>query len=434
MGADLCCNRCPRKWHHKCYGVDGNSNESWSSLTDGTLHATVHFAVLSRSLHRFTCAVCLLSDMVVGSVPHSPSQSKYLCELIIGSQCAHMHAVTLKTQGNYVSAVKRADMFFDQTGIPVLPCHGTVTTLNLEMFMQHHSRVGGSKSSGKGLAVSTLEGVRAGVSYVFAQFGLDPPFSPRVWAGLRQRIGTDTAQVWSMTMSVVKALLEVLELEARAATESGDVEKLLEVVESQLLVAIMWYGGLRGNEPMGLLVQDMRGKSGTGIQRSRSGGHAWEYVLLVFRFATKGNREGKVVEVPIMSVTGEKVQVGMYCQRCVRVWEVMGRVSGPAFLSVSGRGILKWGGVLGWCRLRLQPRVNVVKKSGHEDLVSVAVSQVYDNTFRRGFDSHAQDSGVNPILIEQHQRWRGKGKQHDRLVIHYDRASLWRALLITLMS
>ena len=120
-----------------------------------------------------------------------------------------------------------------------------------------------------------------------------------------------------MTMSVVKALLEVLELEARAAIESGDVEKLLEVVESQLLVAIMWYGGLRGNEPMGLLVQDMRGKSGTGIQRSRSGGHAWGYVLLVFRFATKGNREGKVVEVPIMSVTGEKVQVGMYCQRYV---------------------------------------------------------------------------------------------------------------------
>ena len=431
-GADLCCNSCPRTWHHQCYGVSNTT--SWSSLSSGTLHATVHFASLSRSLHRFTCAVCLLASLVVGQVPHSLPQATYLCELIMGSQCAHMHAVTLKTQGNYVSAVKRADNFFDETGIPVLPCHGTVATLQLEMFLQHHSHVGGSKSGGKGLAVSTLEGVRAGIAYAFAQFGVRPPFSDRTWKGLRRRIGTDTAQVWSMTIGVVHALLAVLEGEGVKAKASGDVDSLLEVVESQLLVAIMWYGGLRGNEPMSLLIEDFKGPSGTGVQRARSGGCLWNYVLLVFRFPTKGNQEGRVIEVPLMAITGEGINIGRYCQRCILVWAMKGRVGGPAFLSASGRASLKWGGVLGWCRSRLQPRVNVVKASGHEDLQNVQVCEVHDNTFRRGFDTHAQDAGVHVLLIEQHQRWRGKGSQHDRLVIHYDRGSLWRALLVTLMT
>ena len=135
-----------------------------------------------------------------------------------------------------------------------------------------------------------------------------------------------------------------------------------------------------------------------------------------------------------MAVTGEGVTIGRYCNRCVQVWAMKGRIGGPAFLSASGRALLKWGGVLGWCRSRLQPRVNVVKASGHEDLQSVQVCEVHDNTFRRGFDTHAQDAGVHILLIEQHQRWRGKGSQHDRLVIHYDRGSLWRALLVTLMT
>jgi hypothetical protein len=237
-----------------------------------------------------------------------------------------------------------------------------------------------------------------------------------------------------MTIGVVHALLAVLEQEAVSARVSGSVDLLLEVVESQLLVAFMWYGGLRGNEPMGLLIEDLRGPSGTGIQRARSGGCTWNYVMLVFRFPTKGNQEGRVIEVPLMAVTGEGVTIGRYCNRCVQVWAMKGRVVGPAFLSVSGRAVLKWGGVLGWCRSRLQPRVNVVKSSGNEDLRGVQVCQVHDNTFRRGFDTHAQDSGVNVLLIEQHQRWRGKGAQHDRLVIHHDRGSLWRALLITLMT
>ena len=94
--------------------------------------------------------MCLLASLVMGQVPYSLLQATYLCELIMGSQCAHMLAVTLKTQGNYVSAVKRAGNFFDETGIPVLRCHGTVATLQLEMFLQNHSHIGGPSQEVKG--------------------------------------------------------------------------------------------------------------------------------------------------------------------------------------------------------------------------------------------------------------------------------------------
>ena len=100
--------------------------------------------------------------------------------------------------------------------------------------------------------------MRAGIAYAFAQFGVKPPFSDRTWKGLRRRIGTDKAQVWPIMIGVVHALSAVLEDEGLKAKASGDVDLFLGVVESQLLVAIMWYGGMRGNGPMGLLIEDFK--------------------------------------------------------------------------------------------------------------------------------------------------------------------------------
>lgn len=419
---------CQRVWHHQCYRVHPERYE-WLSTAATVLTATAAFAALSRSVGRFSCASCLLPAQHAGAP--SFDRIEYMRELIVGAQCSEMHAVSVNTQSGYVGVVKKADNFFEWFGVPVLPMHGAVTSLGLEMFMQHHSRVGGTRSGGRGLAASTLEGVRAGVAHVFSQFGLLPPFSSRAWSGLRQRIGTSTVQAWSMTMSVVREVLIVLEFEFVQARRAGDVAVMLEVAESQLLTSVMWFGGLRGNEPMMLRVDDLRGRSGSGIQSSFSGGAVHDFVLLKFRWPTKTNRFGVVTELPIAAVTGSGVPVGAFCARCVRLWEVQGRTSGPAFLSVSGRAGLVWGTASGWCKSRLQPRVAVVKESGHADLRDVEVSEVHDNTFRRGFDTHAQDSGVHPHLIEAHQKWRAKGKQLDRLVLHYDRTSLWRALFIT---
>lgn len=426
----MCCNSCEGVWHHKCYRVHPERYE-WLSTDDGMLGATAHFASLSRSVGKFQCARCSLRLLHPNLSLLSGDRAEYMCELIVGAQCAEMHAVTVGTQSGYVSAVKKADNFFDLFGVPVLPMHGEVTSIGLEMFMQHHSRVGGTRSSGRGLAASTLEGVRAGVAYAFRQHDRQPPFSARVWQGLRQRIGTSTVQAWSMTMSVVKELLVLLEMEYQRARAAGVEGVMLEVAESQLLVSFMFFGGLRGNEPMMLQIDDLRGRSGTGVQSTFSGGAVREYVLLVFKWATKTNRFGVETELPLSAVTSSGIPVGAFCARCVTLWQKRGRTTGPAFLSSSGRAVLTWGGANGWCRSRLQPRIAVLKAAGHPDLGGLDASEVNYNTFRRGFDTHAQDSGVHPVLIEAHQKWRAKGKQIDRLVLHYDRASLWRALFIT---
>ena len=178
-GADMCCNSCEGVWHHKCYRVHPERYE-WLSTDDGMLGATAHFASLSRSVGKFQCARCSLRLLHPNLSLLSGDRAEYMCELIVGAQCAEMHAVTVGTQSGYVSAVKKADNFFDLFGVPVLPMHGEVTSIGLEMFMQHHSRVGGTRSSGRGLAASTLEGVRAGVAYAFRQHDRQPPFSARV--------------------------------------------------------------------------------------------------------------------------------------------------------------------------------------------------------------------------------------------------------------